>query len=288
MDWITQSKFKNWLVVVLLATNLVAVSIIWMQTAKTDRVEPKGQQQRGSESVQLMRKALGLTEEQTRRLEIFRNARAEQSRIYNDRLTVLKRRLAEEVFKEVPDTTLARTRAKEIGELQANVEIIRFAYFNELLALCTPEQRQKLKPIVVEVFGRKPPKDESGENSQPRDFGKERNSSDRPPREAPGNGSSDREGERPQPPSLDERLEKYSQRLNLTDVQRQEIRSILQAAIRKGEQLRKRPNPDRAEIQAGKERIRKEEDEGIMKLLDDNQKIEFEKMISKRREASPK
>lgn len=322
MDWIMQRNFKNWLIGVLLVSNFLTVSIVWMRTGRTADPEPKGPQPRGSESVQLMRKALGLNEEQTRHLETLRNMRAEQSRIYNDRLAILKRQLAEEVFKEVPDTNLARTQAKEIGELQANVEIVRFEYFNELLVLCTPEQRQKLKPIVVEVFGRKPPKDESGGNPQGGDSEKEKNppdrrpgdppgdgapdrpgrgapkdgppnrperggprddSPDRPSRETERDGASDREGEKPQPPSPDERLEKYSERLNLTDVQRREIRSIMLVASQKGEQLRRRPGADRSEVEAEKERIRKEEDEGIMKLLDSTQKEEFVKMLSRRK-----
>jgi Spy/CpxP family protein refolding chaperone len=292
MDWIAQSKFRNWLIVVLLASNLLTVSIIWMQTAKRNEPEPKEQQLRASESVQLMRNALDLTEDQTRRLEQMRKERLEQSKEYNDRLTLLKTQLAEELFTAKPDTALANLKAKQIGELQSNVELVRFRYFNDMLAICTSEQREKLKPILLEVFGRKPPKDDLNERKQPDAPKGERfppdNSRGEPQRKRPederGQEQQSQRDDKPRPPSLDEKLLKYSERLNLTDEQVKQVRAILLVAQQDGEQLRTRVNPDHNEIQTEKERIRKEEDDGIMKLLSENQKREFTMMISKRRQ----
>jgi Spy/CpxP family protein refolding chaperone len=283
MDWITQNKFRSWLLVVLLASNLVAVSIIWMRTAKTSEPQRKEQGPRPSESVSLMKRVLDLNDEQTKQIENTLAARREQSKKYDDRLADLKMRLAEELFKDRPDSSFADATAREIGELQSKVEMIRFHHFQELLAICAPEQRTKLKPIVIEVFGRKPPKDDPGEKPPPRDGREEKIRGDR-------NTSDNRTGEpqatsggRPQPPSVDEKLAKYSDRLNLTGDQEQKIRTILLATRQRGEELRNREDPDQDEIEAEKERIRKEEDERIMNVLNDDQKREFERMISNRK-----
>jgi Spy/CpxP family protein refolding chaperone len=289
MDWVTQHKFRNWLIVILLVSNLLTVSIIWMQTTRTGGPEPKERKPRASESVQLMRKALDLTEEQALRFEAIRDVQVEQSRAYNDRLSMLKRQLAEALFDEKPDTLLAKQRAAEIGELQSKVETIRFEYFSKLLTLCTPEQREKLKPIVIELFGRKPPKDDSvekqprGSRENPPSDALENAPRDKQMREPAGENSPRGSGDKPRPPSTDERLARYSERLGLTDDQTTMIRTVMLAAKQKEDELRTRVDPDPRDIEGLKERIRQEEDDGIMKLLTADQRTAFAEMIAKRR-----
>jgi Spy/CpxP family protein refolding chaperone len=299
MDWVAQHRFRNWLIVVLLVSNLLTVSIIWMQTTRTNEPRPKEQDSRGSESIQLLRKALDLTEEQTRQFEKIRLEQLEQSKGFNDRLSVAKKQLAEVLFANKPDTALANLKAKEIGDLQSSVELTRFRHFHELLAICTPEQKEKLKPILVEVFGRQPPKDEMKLGSQPDNRRREDVARDRSQGEARTEEPNDRKDDRPQdqredqlrdrrndrpaPPPVDEKLSKYAERLNLSDDQSKAIRIVLQTSERKGEQLRMKPSPNRDEIETEKERIRKEEDASIMRILNEEQKREFEKMILNRR-----
>jgi len=300
MDWITQNKFRSWLLIVLLASNLLTVSIIWMQTARTNEPRRKEQGPHASESVNLMKKALDLDEEQVKRVENTIADRREQSRKYDDRLTELKKQLAEELFKGNPDTSLANATAIEIGELQSKIEMIRFQHFRELLAICTPEQKAQFKPIVIEVFGRKPPQEEPGGGEErrgaqgekvPRDGQGEKGPRDRQEEKGPrGKSTIETQGDNPQtmpegkpePPSVDEKLAKYSERLNLTDEQVGKIRAVLLKARQKGEDLRTRVHPDRNEIQTEKERLRRDEDDGIMNILNEDQKAEFSKMVSKR------
>jgi hypothetical protein len=61
------------------------------------------------------------------------------------------------------------------------------------------------------------------------------------------------------------------------------IRAVMLAAAHKEDELRSLVHPDHADIEARKERIRKEEDEEIMKLLSDAQRVTFTEMISNRR-----
>jgi Spy/CpxP family protein refolding chaperone len=283
MDWIHQNKLKNWLIIGLLTLNVLTISIIWMQTTKTKEPQRKEQGTRPSESVTLMRKALDLTEEQTNQLIKIQTSHLEQLRKNNDRLNENKLQLAEELFKNYPDTSLANVKANEIGELQSKVEMLRFKHFHELLAICTPEQKEKLKPIVIEVIGRKPPKDEPGENKPLRDGHEEKHPGDKNLNETIENKSHILSDEKPAPPSVEEKLRKYSEQLNLSAEQVQKIRSILLNTKQKGEQLRTSIHLDPNQIVALKDRIRKEEDEGIMRILNEGQNKEFKTMISKRR-----
>ncbi len=279
MDWINQNRVKNWLIVGLFALNVLALSIIWMQTAKTYEPQRKAEGVHPSESVKLITKALDLTEEQTNQLIKIQTSLLEQLTDNNDQLDKIKTELAEDLFATNRDSSVADAKTREIGDLESKVELLRFRYFQELLAICTPEQKERLKPIVFDVIGRKPAKDEPEndqekrdrrEDQSPRDKNIGRNQRDNlqgPPSDKPG------------PLSIDEQLAKYSERLNLTGEQKQKIRVVLVNSHEKGEQLRTRPNPNPDEIQNAMEKNREEENESIMKLLNEEQKREFSRMI---------
>jgi Spy/CpxP family protein refolding chaperone len=289
MDWIQQNKLKNWALIVLLACNLLTISILWLRTSQ-DR-EPAGGERgfRPPESPNLLSKALNLNEEQFAQAQNVLVARREQTKAYNERSTELKRQLAEELMKDDPDTALARAAANEIGTLQAKVELIRFNRFHELVALCTPQQKEMLRSIVVEVLARKPPKDELGEQTEippgPRPSSAADSKRPRPlDQELPGDAPRPLRNDGPGPPSVEDKVERYTRTLRLTDDQVQKVREVLQDSKKKGEELRARQHPEQGEIEAEREKLRKEEDTKIENLLTDEQKREFARMIMKRPE----
>ncbi len=283
MDWIHQNRMKNWLVLVLLACNLLTISIIWMQVGggvKSAAERPSG---KVPESGSLLKHALGLTDAQAARTESVLVAWREQSKGLNDRSSETKQVLAEEIFKDQPDTAKVVSMAREIGDIQSRIELLRFQRFHELAALCTPDQRKILKPIVSEVFGKRPPKE--GFEVHPPEGGQ------RQPEPRPDTPSKEREAkvrqnmrnDGPGPPSLEEKLDRYARKLALSETQMLKVKEVLQQAQKRGEELRARKNPDQAEVRHEQERIRNEEDEGIMRLLTEDQKEIFMAMISKRR-----
>ena len=282
MDWFNQNKFRNLLIIILLIFNLITVSTIWMLIANKNIFAVREQDNRPSESVNLMQKELGLNETQTKQFENIRTSRMDEMRVYNDSLDELKKELAEELFKDKPDTILANLKSIRIGDLQSKIENIRFNHFRELMSICTPAQKEKLKPIMVEIFGRKPPRDEPPPK-RPDDKGLEKLPQDKQNRETGEGREQFRQDERPNPPSAEEKLVKYSERLNLTQEQKSKVLIVLQKTKQMGDQLRNRSNPAPNEIENEKEKIRKEEDDGIMKILNEDQKKEFAKMIWNRR-----
>ena len=283
MDWVNQNKFRNWLIVVLLAINLITVSVLWMQSSGAIVPHPKEQGPRASESVNLMKRALQLTDAQAKQFDTIRTDLANQSKTYNDRMDALKRQLSEELFAGHPDTAVVYSKAKEIGELQAKIESIRFLYFNELLAICTPEQKDKLKPIVTEFFGRRPPKDDGQERAAQDGRKEERPARENDVRRMETNRPPAPRDDRAKPPGPDEKLARLSERLNLSDEQAKKIRSIVSMTRQKDEKLRSKSNPNPNEIQTEKDRNRKEEDEAIMKILNPDQRREYERMMQNRR-----
>jgi Spy/CpxP family protein refolding chaperone len=302
MDWIHQNRLKTLLIVGLLGLNLVMVVLIWWKIPRAPESQVKENASRIPESVNLMKQVLELSDTQTQKVEAIMVARREDSKPAADRLAELKRQLAEDLFIDPPDTAHASSLAAEIGKTQATLEMNRFRHFRELLEVFTPEQKTAFKPVVIEVFGRKPPRDEvigSPARKNDRRGGRagdtlrdKPNEAVPPQKETPMSPSGEpsrpnmeppppRE-EKSGPPSVEEKLARYTQRLQLSDAQSRSIQSILLDARKKGEALRARKNPDREAVEAAKDQIRKEEDELIMKILNEEQQKEYAAMRARK------
>lgn len=351
MDLANQSKAKSYFIAVLLVVNLLAVSVIWMQTARENPPPGSPPENPPQDAVGLMQRALDLNEEQTDRFRELRKTQLAPAKSYNDRLDALKLELAEELLKARPDTALARAKALEIGGMQSRVEIIRFDHFRQLLALCSPEQRDKMAPVIRELYSRKPPQQNPSperrrpdpsrpdpsrlDPSRPAPSGPEGEAppadaqaaagpqpaaSTRagsrtggavhparsegiwdeaaapPPRETssatddrrqgvpraenPGTADDRRQG----PPSIEEKLARLSQRLDLSDEQSSRLRQVLESAQSRGRQAGEGLDRNSPEFAAEREKIRREEDEAIMRILTPPQRQEYQRMIERRSE----
>ncbi len=273
MDLVNKDKFKNWLLIILLLLNVLTVSIIWMKTFRSEY--PAIQEQKGpvGDSTDVMKKALDLNENQAERINKIRSVQRVQSKILNDSLDALKLQLAKELFKTVPDTSVAIRKASQIGFLQSELEKMRFRHFNEILSISNKEQKEKLKPVIMDIFGLKPPQNKDNNWSAPMI----KNAQSEPiPEEKPS-----REERKPAP-DINEKVDKYSRRLSLSTEQVNRLRDIFSKSETQIGKLKELKNPDRSLVDEEKLKIKKEEDESIKRILDENQKREFEKMIQNR------
>lgn len=271
MDWLQSNKTKNRAIIILIALNMLTMAMVWIEKSKTGIQEDKP-----SSSTALISKELNLEQSQAAKIEKSRSDKLGQIKLLNDSTSRLKKELADELFSEHPDTQKVSQYAAIIGSLQSRIEILRFMHFNELLSVCTPEQKNKLKPIINEVFNRKPPKprDEVNEHSEPE------NKNVKPEPQQPPQPQADSTHF---PLKKEEKLEKFAERLNLTAAQKMQLRKILFKSEQRGDELRAKKNPDRNQIDAEKEKIRIDEDNEIMSILTADQKSEFIKMQEKRR-----
>jgi Spy/CpxP family protein refolding chaperone len=281
MDWINQNKFKNWLVIILFAVNIMTVSVLWVQLLREKPAAATTAAGGNTESVNLMKRELDLNDWQTQQLEKLRNSKLDLVRLYNDSLDQLKKQLAEQLFLKNQDSATITRWAKSIGDLEAKVTLLRFQHFQELLAICTPAQQNKLKPILTDVIGRRPPKPAEKENPR------EGTRSPRPEQEKanPDNKSGeaqDNPDNRPEPPPVDRKIDKLVTRLSLSAEQTEKIKKIMLDSEAKKKELKKMPHPDHQFIEAEKAKLQKAEDEAIKAVLDQNQKNDFEKMLAKR------
>ncbi len=281
MDWFNQLRMKNILIFLLVLMNIITVSVLWIQTSSDEQGTQKSRATQSTGSVELMRTTLGFSDEQT---EAFRSLLSEyhvQTRPLNERISEFKRKLSERVFTGSSDSADALQLTREIGGLQEQIELLRYRHFVKVAALCDQQQKEKLQPIIAQLFGRRPPKEELTERKEDRDEPRQPRELRGPKKEQraePRRSSGDRT-----PPSASEKIDKYTERLGLSPEQRKKLEVIITASQQRGEKLRRSTGADRRSVDSEKERIRKDEDDRIMDILSPSQKSEFKKMIEKRR-----
>jgi Spy/CpxP family protein refolding chaperone len=312
MDLIRQNKLIGWVIATLVVLNVLSITLLWLGWRPT-REEPAPQGARQIDgTATLLQREIGLSNQQTARFEAARLAQQERSRSLSDSLTALKLRIADEVFAPGANTRKVDSLATRIGEVQAQLELMRFGYFRELVENCDSVQRLKLYPVLREVFGRKPPKGREADEFRPSpgdNRQKPRRSDDvRPDRPAAGGSDDkpmrdrdagdnspkrDRHGrgdntpplpDEHAPPSIEEKLQRYAERLLLTPEQIAKVRTILQNGQpgRGGNQ-----HPGESDDRRDREKVREQEDKSIMTILTPPQRAEFEKMIRNRGQQRP-
>ncbi len=283
MDWVTQNKLIKWLIGILLVANILTISIIWMLTLGNQSASQQQAKEinKPSESAGLLERELNLTIEQTKQYEILRQQHLKRSKSLDEKKTDLKIKIAEEVFKAKPDTILIDSLTKQIGLLEVGLEKLRFIHFKDFVSIISPEQREKFKPVLLAVYDKRPPRDElkNDKRKEPEKIREEnipRKKTDVPE----GEYSKDRKLE---PPSPEEKISKYSERLNLTQEQVNKLVKILEESKKRNRDLKNSYPSDSWEFLSEKEKTREEEDMKILNILDEDQKREFEKMIEKRK-----
>lgn len=293
MDLIKQNKFIGWVIAILVALNVFTIAIIWTLSIDGHHPSPVSSDvPPPSAPALLMQREIGLSKDQTKQYEQLREKHKEKMKGINDELDVFKLQLADEIFN--PDFTEKQVDALagKIGLLQSKLEKMRFNHFRELALLCDKEQKEKLRPILREVFGRKGPNEKPVDRpAQRRTQDPERNqdleeekppraevrtappaSEDRPPRPE----------DRSAPPSQEEKLHRLCQRLSLTPAQKKTAAAIFDSIRIKEGECKSTYRADRAEFERQKELLHQKEDEQIKSILDADQNEEYLKMIRNR------
>ena len=276
MDLIKQNKFISWVIAVLVVLNLSALTMVYIQSRKTPPAPLKEINNPIGSPVSLMQHEIGLSEDQAQKYQDMRKEHMEKIKEINDQVDASKLCIADEIFAKNPDEKKVDTLAAKIGMLQAKIEVMRFEHFRDLINICNNEQKEKLHPILRDVFGKKPPNDENNMKSPGR---KGKNNSimniqdDQvsPPRD-----------ERTGPPSKEEKVNHYAERLSLNPGQIKKVNAILSNDEAKRESFKSKLNHGQHISDTDRNAMLKEEDESILSILNPEQKKEFEKMIINR------
>ncbi len=291
MDWITKNKFNTWLILILLAVNILTVSIIWMQTLKERNPilpPPVGIEQK-PESVSLMQRTLNLSDEQTKQFEKMRENHFARSKIVNEKILELKRQIVKQIFSDKKDTVLVSSLCNQIGALETDLEKLRFKHFTEFVSICTPGQKEIFEPVLMELYGRRPLEqqntDEQKEFSEP--AGNKRPLNQEAGKQLEKNAAAPLHNKRLNHPTIAEKVRDFTEQLNLTDEQIQNVKSIFEISMKKMEGLEENWRPGEKVFEDGKNKILRTEDIEVDKILNSNQKNKFEQMKKNRKEKQP-
>ena len=182
MDVFAQKRYMAWTIVFLLILNVATLSLIWLkEIRKPPRPHEPPRRPEGGVP-RFLRDELKFSDAQVREYDELRSESEERTRVLRDEIRRLRRSLAEEVFREDPDTAKAAQVARMIGEKQAELENVTFMHFMDLRTLCGEEQRRKLHALIDEFFRRTRP-DRVGRRPPPPDRGRDEGA----PRDRPAN-----------------------------------------------------------------------------------------------------
>lgn len=151
MTFFSSKTFISIVLAILVILNLALLGTLWWQNNHAPLPDEQDAVKTSEGKPSFFEKNLSLTDEQlgqfnALRLQHFRGTLPALVTISN-----LKKQLIEEAIQSEPDTLLLKTIAGKIGKLQA-IEEYRLAWhFNSLSKVCTPEQRDSLQMLLVEV-----------------------------------------------------------------------------------------------------------------------------------------
>ena len=146
MDAITRNKRLRWIVVALIVMNVISLSVLWIGYSK----RPGKRLDRGGQ--RFLEKTLGLSPEQIKSIQTLRKAHFEEMQSFQRDFHEARKRL--HALSPSGNSTEAEDLARNIGELQTNMELSIHQHLNAIRDVCTEEQKAKFDEIREEMLRR--------------------------------------------------------------------------------------------------------------------------------------
>jgi len=157
MSWYNQGSAAKWLIAVLLVMNIITLIIIWMLVGRNGYSHTFNKDRRPPNPLMMLQKELNLTEEQTRQFEGLREKHFRITDSLMNQLNLNRKLIVNELFNPETSREAIILLADKISESEKNLELARFDHFSDVIMICTPDQREKLKDILIKMILRKPP-----------------------------------------------------------------------------------------------------------------------------------
>lgn len=149
-----RQKWLLLLVAILLVTNIITLSIYWSMKTP-DR--PKSGQSDGDRQRrmgQFMVNELKLDKEQEVVYWNLRDSMLSRQKPLMDSIRNTKKRFFDLLKEPAPQDSVLQVKADEIGVLQKQLDLITFQHFQQVRALCNPDQVLKFDTVVKEIVNR--------------------------------------------------------------------------------------------------------------------------------------
>ncbi len=152
MDIFAQKKLLVRLVIFLTALNLFSIGIfLWMDFSHDHQPELFPHHNEYRDVSIILKKELNLSDIQVEqikslRLEVFEKEKALATTIRDERDS-----MNEAMFNKVTNEDEVKALAKNVADNEYQMELLRIEQAQQLKALCTPEQLEKFKDLVLEI-----------------------------------------------------------------------------------------------------------------------------------------
>ncbi|MBS3771010.1 MAG: periplasmic heavy metal sensor [Bacteroidales bacterium] len=118
---------------------------------RNDSLQRKGGQQEGRGFEYFIKRRLQLDQEQFREFQTLHKENMELMKGIARELSNKRDTLMEELAKEASDSSKMNRLAREIGTLHTQLKKNTIDHFTKMKKLCTPEQRERLNRMIMEM-----------------------------------------------------------------------------------------------------------------------------------------
>ena len=150
MDVFTQNKILIRIIIVLVVFNVIFIALILKEDFKPRNQKNPPINGKGEVS-ELLKKELGLNEDQTQQIKELRSAFFEKERALSAAIRNERDSMNEVMFSKNTDETLIKSLAKEIADNDYKMELLRYEQALKLKTICTPVQLEKFNGLVREI-----------------------------------------------------------------------------------------------------------------------------------------
>ncbi|KAA3615807.1 MAG: periplasmic heavy metal sensor [Calditrichaeota bacterium] len=158
MDIFKQNRYLWITVIVLLIMNFAALTLLWVGRPEGPRPNrgPYNRLDKQNRTKELLEKELGFDEKQTKQYLKLRQQHQDQMRLLEREIRQIKKQMFDEVLHDNHQNELSDSLLALAQEKQAQIEQITFQHFLDLKRLCKPDQQDKLKLLMRQVFRQGP------------------------------------------------------------------------------------------------------------------------------------
>ena len=159
MDIFKQKRYLWFTIIFLALMNFAALTLLWIGRPEGPKPQrgPFNPAKEQNIIEQLLKKELGFDENQVNQYLMLRNGHREKARHLEMEIRELKKEMFDEVLGENPQPVLSDSLLNLVQKKQSEFEHLTFQHFLDLKNLCGPEQQDKLRLLMHEVFRQGPP-----------------------------------------------------------------------------------------------------------------------------------
>ena len=164
MDIFSKKRLSQWIIICLVVLNLLTLSALWYQIIRRPSQPQRLAERRPEEIQQFLVRELKLSNGQAALFEQKRREHFEATRYIQDSIFQKKGEMMNSLLSDRFDPELVENIASGIGSRQADLEKLLSHHLQDLLAICTAEQKVEFKALIRDLLemmrpagSRKPP-----------------------------------------------------------------------------------------------------------------------------------